>query len=84
MEGWVHVLRLSREEMLPASSVMLWAMFCWETLGSAIHVDITLTCATYLNIEADQVHPFVEMVFLDVSGPFQQNNAPCKNGSRMV
>lgn len=59
-------------------------MFCWETLGSAIHVDITLTCATYLNIEADQVHPFVEMVFLDVSGPFQQNNAPCKNGSRMV
>ncbi|XDV38453.1 hypothetical protein PO909_007853 [Leuciscus waleckii] len=35
-------------------SVMLWAMFCWETLGPAIHMDVNLTCATYLNIVADQ------------------------------
>ncbi|KAK3528244.1 hypothetical protein QTP86_027960, partial [Hemibagrus guttatus] len=41
-------------------SVMLWAMFCWETLGPAIHVDITLTCTTYLNNAADHVHPFME------------------------
>lgn len=25
-------------------SVMLCAMFCWETLGSAIQVTVTLTC----------------------------------------
>ena len=38
-------------------SVMLWAMFCWETLGPAIHVDVNLTRVTYRNIVADQVHP---------------------------
>ncbi|KAK3554377.1 hypothetical protein QTP70_023086, partial [Hemibagrus guttatus] len=27
-------------------SVMLWTMFCWETLGPAIHVDVTLTRTT--------------------------------------
>ena len=41
---------------------MLWAMFCWETLGPAIHVDVNLTRVTYLNIVADQVHPFMAMV----------------------
>jgi len=44
-------------------SVMLWAMFCWETLGPAINVDVTLTCTTYLSIVADHVHPFMETVF---------------------
>lgn len=34
--------------------------FCWETLGSGIHVDVTLTKTTYLNIIAGQVHPFME------------------------
>ena len=56
---------------------MLWAMFCWETLGPAIHVDVSLTRVTYLNIVADQVHPFMAMVFPDGSGLFQQDNAPC-------
>ena len=28
------------------SSGMLWAMFYWETLGPAIHVDVTLTRTT--------------------------------------
>lgn len=26
--------------------VMLWTMFCWETLGSGFHVDVTLTYNT--------------------------------------
>jgi len=56
---------------------MLWAMFCWETLGPAIHVEVNLTHVTYRNIIADQVHPFMAMVFPDGSGLFQQNNAPC-------
>ncbi|KAK3566845.1 hypothetical protein QTP86_004548 [Hemibagrus guttatus] len=58
-------------------SVMLWAMFCWETLGHAIHVDVTLTRTTYLSIAADHVHPFMETVFPDGCGLFQQDNAPC-------
>ena len=52
-------------------------MFCCETLGPGIHVDVTLTCTTYLNIVADQVHPFMATVFPDGSGLFQQDNAPC-------
>ena len=57
---------------------MLWAMFCWETLALAIHVDVSLTRVTYLDIAADQVHPFMAMVFPDGSGLFQQDNAPCQ------
>ena len=56
---------------------MLWAMFCWETLGPAIHVDINLTRVTDLSIVADQVHPFMAMVIPDGRGLFQQDNAPC-------
>ena len=41
-------------------SLMLWAMICWETLGPAIHVDVTLTNTTYLSIGADHVHLFME------------------------
>ena len=34
-------------------SVMLWAMFCWKTLGPAIHVDVNLTRVTFQNIFTD-------------------------------
>ncbi|KAK3540543.1 hypothetical protein QTP70_034300 [Hemibagrus guttatus] len=59
-------------------SVMLWAVFCWETLGPAIHVDVTLTRTTYLSIVADHVYPFMETVFPDGCGPFQKDNVPCQ------
>ena len=29
-------------------SVMLWAMLCWETLGPAIHMDVSLKLTTHL------------------------------------
>ncbi|KAK3561744.1 hypothetical protein QTP86_012991 [Hemibagrus guttatus] len=54
-------------------SVLLWAMFCWETLGPAVHVDVTLTRSTYLSIVADHVHPFMETLFPDGCGLFQQD-----------
>ena len=59
------------------SSVMLWAIFCWETLDPAIHVDVTFSGATYVSIVADHLWPFMEMVFPDGSGIYQQNNSPC-------
>ena len=62
---------------------MLGAMFCWDTLGPAIHVDFTLTHTTYLSIVEDHVHPFMEMVFPDGCGLFQQDNAPC-NKAKLV
>ena len=56
---------------------MLWPMFCWETLGPAIYVDVTLTLTTYLSIVADHIHPFMKTVFPDGCGLFQQDNALC-------
>ncbi|KAK3572207.1 hypothetical protein QTP86_026064 [Hemibagrus guttatus] len=58
-------------------SVLLWSMFCWETLGPAVHVDVIVTRSTYLSIVADHVHPFMETLFPDGCGLFQQDNAPC-------
>ncbi len=76
IDGWV--CRLPREEMAPGctmgrkqagkGSLMLWVMCCWETLGVGIHMDVTLTRTTYLNIVADQVHPYMANVFPDGSG----------------
>lgn len=58
-------------------------------LGPDTHVDVTLTCSTYLNTVADQVLHFLEMVFHDSSGLFHQDIVPCpiakkwfKNGLR--
>ncbi|KAK1788420.1 hypothetical protein P4O66_016854, partial [Electrophorus voltai] len=48
-----------------------------KTSGLGIHLDVTLTRTTYLNIIIDQVHPFTAMVFPNDSGLFQQDNAPC-------
>ncbi|KAK3533885.1 hypothetical protein QTP70_033007 [Hemibagrus guttatus] len=85
--GRVCVHLLPGKHMAPActmgrrraggGSLMLWAMFCWETLGPAIHGDVTLTRSTYLSIVTDHVHPFMETVFPDGCGLFQQDNAPC-------
>ncbi len=47
---------------------MLLAMFCWETLGPGIHVDVSLTCTTYLNIVTYYMHSFMAIVYPDGSG----------------
>ncbi len=65
MNGRVHVHCLPGEAMAAGctmwrrqsgrGSVLLWAMFCWKTLGLRIHMDVTLTRTTYLKIIADHV-----------------------------
>ena len=79
---WLHSIYMAPgctmgRSQAGGGSVMLWAMFCWETLGPAIHVDVTLTRTTYLSIVADHVHSFIETVFPGGCGLFQQDNAPC-------
>lgn len=49
-------------------SVTLWAMFCSETLGLGIHMDVNLTCPTDLNTGPGN----------DGSGLFQHDNAPAE------
>ncbi|KAK3568332.1 hypothetical protein QTP86_004231 [Hemibagrus guttatus] len=87
VDGRVHVRLLPGEHMAPGctmgrrraggGSVLLWSMFCWETLGPAVHVAVTVTRSTYLSIVADHVHPFMETLFPDGCVLFQQDNAPC-------
>lgn len=36
-------------------NVMLWGMFCWQTLGPTVHVDGALAHNTYLSLVADHV-----------------------------
>ena len=72
LDGPVCVCLLPGEEMAPGctmgrrqaggGSLILWALFCWETLDPAIHVAVTLAHTTYLNIVADQVHPSIATV----------------------
>ncbi len=65
-------------------------MFCWETQGFGIHVDVALTCKTYVKIVADHINPFRVIVFPDGSGLIQHDNAPCytakteQNGLRIM
>lgn len=58
-------------------STILSAMFCWVTPGLGFHVDVTLICAPYLNITADQVHTFMAIVYPNSSGLYQQDNVRC-------
>uniref|UniRef100_A0A3Q1K3H4 Uncharacterized protein n=1 Tax=Anabas testudineus TaxID=64144 RepID=A0A3Q1K3H4_ANATE len=89
VDGQVYVRRLTGEEVAPectmesgqpgGGSVTLWAIFCWDSLGPCIHVDVTLPRTNFLNSVSDQVHNFMTMVFPDGSGFLQQDNAPCNS-----
>ena len=67
VDGWVGVHHLPGKEMAPGcimgrrqagrGSIMLWVIFCWETLDPGIHVDVTLTHTTYLNTYKPNTHP---------------------------
>ncbi|KAK3529548.1 hypothetical protein QTP70_031966 [Hemibagrus guttatus] len=50
----------------------------------AIHVDVTLIRTTYLSNVADHVHPFMETVFPDGCGLFQQDSAPCHKAKMAI
>ncbi|GBM84291.1 hypothetical protein AVEN_59607-1 [Araneus ventricosus] len=56
---------------------MLWGTFSWAALGPLIVVEQTMKAANYLNIIADQLHPYMVFVFSTGNGIFQQDNAPC-------
>lgn len=43
---------------------MLWAMFCCYALGPGIHLDVTWTRTTNLNIVSDQVHTWQQYTLM--------------------
>ncbi|GBL95667.1 hypothetical protein AVEN_251805-1 [Araneus ventricosus] len=56
---------------------MLWRTFSWAVLRPVVVVEQTMKAANYLNIIADQLHPYMAFVFPTGNGIFQQDNAPC-------
>ena len=60
------------EEGKPAEAV-----WCLGKCSAAIHVDVTPSCTNYLRTAAGHAHPFMETLFLDGCGLFQQDNAKC-------
>ncbi|GBN95373.1 hypothetical protein AVEN_144823-1 [Araneus ventricosus] len=51
--------------------------FSWAALGPVVVVEQTMKAANYLNIIADQLHPYTAFVSPTGNGIFQQDNAPC-------
>ncbi|GBM06688.1 hypothetical protein AVEN_227037-1 [Araneus ventricosus] len=90
VDGPVRVRLLPGEQLLPSctaghtqtggGSIMLCGTLSWAALGAIVVVEQTMKSANYLNIIADQLHPymaFVFPVFPTGNGIFQQDNAPC-------
>ncbi|GBL99227.1 Transposable element Tc1 transposase [Araneus ventricosus] len=84
INGRVRVRRLPGEQLLPSCTaghtqvggggIMLCGTFSWAAL---VEVEQTMKAANYLNIIADQLHPYMGFVFPTGNGIFQQDNAPC-------
>ncbi|GFW42147.1 transposable element Tcb1 transposase [Trichonephila clavipes] len=83
----IRIRHLPGEQLLPqctvghtqagGGSTMLWGTFSWAFLGPVVVVDQTMNATGYLNIVADQLHPYIASAFLAGNGMFQQDNAPC-------
>ncbi|GFU12311.1 transposable element Tc1 transposase [Trichonephila clavipes] len=82
---WIRCL--PGEQLLPrctvghkhagGDSIMLWRTFSWAILGLVVVVEQTMNATGYLNIIADQLHPYMTSLSPAGKGMFQQDNAPC-------
>ncbi|GBN58371.1 hypothetical protein AVEN_17900-1 [Araneus ventricosus] len=87
VDGRVRARRLPGEQLLTSCTaghilaggggIMLWGAFSWAALGPVVVVEQTMKAANYLNIIADQWHPYMAFVFPTGNGISQQDNAPC-------
>ncbi|GBM02420.1 Transposable element Tc1 transposase [Araneus ventricosus] len=84
VDGRVRVRRLPGEQLFPSCTaghtqaggggIMLWGTFSWAALGPIVVVEQTMKAANYLNIIADQLHPYMAFVFPTGNGIFQQDS----------
>lgn len=44
---------------------MVWTILCWETLDHIIHMEYNWSHPDCLNINGEQIHPFLTRVFYD-------------------
>ncbi|GFY11277.1 transposase domain containing protein [Trichonephila clavipes] len=86
-DGHIRIRCLPGEQLLPRCTVvhkhagngriMLSRTFSWVFLGPVVVVEQTMNVTGYLNILADQLHPYMTSVSPAGNGIFQQDNAPC-------
>ncbi|GFV86796.1 transposase domain containing protein [Trichonephila clavipes] len=65
-------------------SIMFWRMFSWAFLGPVVVVEQTMNATGYLNIIADQLHPYMSSVIPARYGMFQQDNTPCHKAKMVL
>lgn len=93
--GWRGVCHSPEEDMATRctkwrqqavrGNMMLWLMVCLEILGHSIDVGVSVRHTTSLNSVKDQVHQFIETVFLNDSCSFRYRSlAQCQNGSGIL
>lgn len=61
-----HITKMYYGMKATWQSVMLCNRFYWETLGSAIHIDVTLTSSANQSMIADHKHSFMDTILPDV------------------
>ncbi|GFV52135.1 transposase domain containing protein [Trichonephila clavipes] len=86
-DGHIRIRCLPGEQLVPrctighkhagGGSIMLWRTFSWVLLRPVVVVEQTMNATGYLNIIADQLHPYMTSVSPAGNGMFQQDNAPC-------
>ncbi|GBL89575.1 Transposable element Tc1 transposase [Araneus ventricosus] len=100
VDGHVKVRNLPGEQLLPSCTaghtqaggggIMLWGTFSWVALGPIVVVEQTMKAANYLNIIAEQLHPYMAFVSPTGNGIFQQDSSHvtrlglCWSGSRSI
>ncbi|GBM05311.1 hypothetical protein AVEN_46855-1 [Araneus ventricosus] len=82
VDGRVRVRRLPGEQLLPSCTagytqvggggIMLWETFSWAALGPVVVVEQTMKAVNYLNIIADQLHPYMTFAFPTRNGIFRR------------
>ncbi|GBL78944.1 Transposable element Tc1 transposase [Araneus ventricosus] len=87
VDGRLNARHLPGEQLLPSCTaghtqaggggIMLWGTFSWTALRPVVVVEQTMKAVNYLNIIADELHPYMVFVFPTGNGIFQQDNAPC-------
>ncbi|GBL74631.1 hypothetical protein AVEN_235529-1 [Araneus ventricosus] len=80
IDGRVRVCHLPGKQLLPSytaghkqaggGGIMLWGTFSWAALGSVVVLEQTMKAANYLNVIADQLHPYMAFFFSTGNGLF--------------
>lgn len=65
-------------------SIKVWALFIWNGLGPLVKFNQSLAGNDYVKLLGDHLQPFVEFMYLNSDGIFQNDNEPCHRDITVV